>query len=166
MLRLDPYCVLRQCGLCDRRTGHAAALFGAEPALRQLQELRKPERAAESASRPFDVAHHQRRRSAITASCPRFHELAFTVPAEHLGHKGKLWLTFVNERLLGTIFMPQDFQSYLEALRRSGVAVTDQGVIKIPPATEISIPMAAPMGVGWQDERFGNQVSAYIGACS
>jgi hypothetical protein len=103
------------------------------------------------------------------ASCPRFHELGFTVPAEHLGHKGRLWLTFVNERLLRTLFTlftPQDFGSYLDALRRTGVEVRDQGVVKIPPATEISIPWTAPMTVAWEDERFGNQVSAYSGACS
>jgi len=100
------------------------------------------------------------------ASCPRFHDLGFIVPAEHLGHKGKVELRFINERLMATIFTPQDFRSYLDALRRSGVGVRDQGEVKIRPATQISIPLAYPTAVAWQDERFGNQVNAYIAACS
>jgi hypothetical protein len=99
-------------------------------------------------------------------SCPRFHELRFVIPAEHLGHKGKLELEFINERLETTIFTPQDSRAYLDALRPSGVAVTGQGVTKIPPATRVSIPMAAPTAVMWQDERFANQVRAWIGRCS
>lgn len=43
--------------------------------------------------------------------CQRFDEFTFIVPANHLGHKGRLQLTFINQRLRKTIFTPERISS-------------------------------------------------------
>jgi hypothetical protein len=98
--------------------------------------------------------------------CPRFDELMFEIPANHLGHKGKLRLTFINERLRSTAFIPEDFPSYVEALRASGVDFDAEGRSSKGPATRIWQWHLGEPFVGWTDARFSAQTNAWVSYCS
>ncbi len=102
--------------------------------------------------------------------CPRFDELTFTAPANHLGHTGTLQLTLINDRLETTLFVPDDFDGYLAALAGTGLRFADAREATIPPATAVwlSNPATPQLGrfVGWRDERFSDQVRRWIEKCS
>jgi hypothetical protein len=99
-------------------------------------------------------------------SCPRFNELTFTIPANHLGHKGRLQLTFINNRLKATAFAPVEFPSYVEALRASGIVFDAEGRSTGPPATRIWQWDLGDRFVGWADIRFEAQTDAWTSRCS
>jgi hypothetical protein len=102
-------------------------------------------------------------------SCPRFEELTFVVGADHLGQRGDLQLTFINDRLLSTTFTPDDFASYLGRLERGGINFDGQGNANIPPATLVwRSDRESPIRpfVGWRDTRFGKQVDTWLMKCS
>lgn len=98
--------------------------------------------------------------------CPRFDELMFEIRASHLGHKGRLRLTFTNERLSSTAFIPEDFPSYIEALRASGVDFDSEGRSSKRPATLIWQWHLGEPFVGWADTRFSAQTNAWVSYCS
>jgi hypothetical protein len=98
--------------------------------------------------------------------CPRFDELTFTIPASHLGYKGQLQLTFINQRLKATSFAPDDFASYVEALRRSGISFDAEGRATGRPATRIWQWELGRRFVGWADIRFEAQTAAWTSRCS
>ncbi len=98
--------------------------------------------------------------------CPRFDQFEFTVPATHLGHKGTLKLTFINERLESTDFAPDAFPSYLDALRASGITFDAEGRATSRPPTRIWRGDLGPPFVAWADTRFQAQTRAWISSCS
>jgi hypothetical protein len=51
---------------------------------------------------------------------PCFEVLVLKTDFDHLGSRGELLLTFFNDRLYGTTFYPEDFESYLQQLGESG----------------------------------------------
>jgi hypothetical protein len=54
---------------------------------------------------------------------PRFDVLDLRIEDfEHLGHRGELRAHFLNERLLGTWFYPDSYDTYIAALRRAGLS--------------------------------------------
>jgi hypothetical protein len=103
----------------------------------------------------------------VRPSCPRFDEFRFAVPAEHLGQKGRLELAFFNDRLFSTAFTPENFSSYAEALRQSGVVFKD-GYASLPPATQVwqGALNGTPVAIGWKDERIERQSQAWVDRCS
>jgi hypothetical protein len=98
--------------------------------------------------------------------CPRFDEFMFAVPATHLGRSGRLRVEFINDRLRSTAFVPDDFPSYVEALRRSGLVFRADGRVTVPPHTEVWQFDREPRFVGWADRRFDEQVRAWVYTCS
>jgi hypothetical protein len=101
--------------------------------------------------------------------CPRFKELTFAVGADHLGQHGDLQLTFINDRLLSTAFMPDDFASYVSRLEQGGVKFDGDGEADIPPATLVwQYDRKSPIRpfVGWRDTRFRTQVDAWVRSCA
>lgn len=103
---------------------------------------------------------------AARGPCPRFDELTFTIPASHLGHSGRLQLVFINDRLTSTAFTPDEFRSYVDALRASGVVFDASGQSSRPPATRIWQWDRGDPFVGWSDARFQAQTDAWISHCS
>jgi hypothetical protein len=103
---------------------------------------------------------------AARGDCPRFDELMFQVRATHQGHKGVLRLTFINERLESTAFVPQDFASYLESVRQSGLPLQPDRRTTIPPHTVVWQFDREPRFVAWADQRFQEQTRAWVYACS
>jgi hypothetical protein len=98
--------------------------------------------------------------------CPRFDEFMFAVPATHLGRTGRLRVEFINDRLRSTAFVPDDFPSYIEALRRSGLVFGPDGRATVPPHTEVWHFDREPRFVGWADRRFDEQARVWVSACS
>ena len=98
--------------------------------------------------------------------CPRFDELTIAVPMNHLGQKGRLQLTFINDRLETTSFTPEDFSAYVKALQRTGIHFEANGQAAIAPATEVWQWDLEPRFVGWRDKRFAIQVKEWISSCS
>ena len=108
-------------------------------------------------------------KTAPRPGCPRFDELTFAVTAKHLEHSGLLQLTFINDRLEQTLFEPDDFGSYLEALSHNGLHFAPSGEATIAPATEawLSDPtLQQPRFVGWRDERISKQAQDWVRRCS
>ena len=106
-------------------------------------------------------------KSNVRERCPRFDEFTFDVPATDLGHAGTLRLQFINDRLSVTVFIPNDFPAYLDSLRRAGTALSHEEA-HVPPATLVWSAQGADgrSFVGWRDERFYEQINAWIERCS
>lgn len=109
-------------------------------------------------------------RAAPRPGCPRFDQLTFTTPASHLGFAGRLRLTLVNDRLEQTVFEPEDFAAYLDALAGTGLRFDDTRRATIPPATEVWLSdpaiTASARFIGWRDRRLSDQVRRWIERCS
>jgi hypothetical protein len=138
-------------------------LFADFTSYRTLQEL-KPQLP--------DKSTWQTRADSVSeprTGCPRFDELTFAVPADHLGQHGTLQLTFINDRLKATGFTPDDFPSYVKRLEQSGIKFNAQGNASVAPATFVwrfDRQGPIPPFVGWRDTRFQRQVDAWLRACS
>jgi hypothetical protein len=98
--------------------------------------------------------------------CPRFDQFEFTVRAAHLGHKGTLKLTFINQRLESTNFAPDEAPLYVNALRASGITFDAEGQASSRPPTRIWLWSLGDPFVGWADTRFQAQTRAWISSCS
>jgi len=142
--------------------GEPSPLFNGYQSYQTLDEVkaRLPDRAG------WRIVHDMKKPA--RGRCPRFDELIFAVPAEHLGYKGQLELTFINDHLKATSFTPQDVPAYLDALRLSGMVFQADGRATIPPATRVSQASVdgSPRLIAWDDERFASEVSAWTSSCS
>jgi len=80
-----------------------------------------------------------------------------------------LQLTFINDRLLSTAFMPDDFASYVSRLEQGGIKFDGDGEADIPPATLVwQYDRKNPIRpfVGWRDTRFSKEVDAWVERCA
>jgi len=88
----------------------------------------------------------------------------FSMPFEHLGYTGQLELSFYNDRLMSTLFYPDEFGSYLETLVAAELTGTRDREIAIPPATVVRwvANNSDRPYVLWTDKRLQEQESRWI----
>jgi hypothetical protein len=80
------------------------------------------------------------------------------VPMRHLDHRGRLLLTFFNNRLLHTLFYPENLDGYVKVLRQSGVAVAPgQELVSGHTVIWIGADFDNRHYVGWADKRLREQ---------
>jgi hypothetical protein len=106
-------------------------------------------------------------KSHVRQGCPRFDEFTFDVPETDLGQTGTLRVQFINGRLAAALFTPTDFPAYVDGLRRAGIVLKSEEA-HLPPATFVWSSHTAdgrPF-VGWRDERFAQDITAFIERCS
>lgn len=106
-------------------------------------------------------------KSRVRQGCPAFDEFTFDVVTTDLGYPGTLRLQFINGRLAASLFMPTEFSAYIDGLRRAGV-VLKSGEARLTPATLVWSSQGAdgrPF-VGWRDERFAQEITAWVERCS
>ena len=82
---------------------------------------------------------------------------------EHLNHKGSLHITLFNDRLLGMWFYPEHPETYLDALRASGVIlIEDQEVVTGNVVMRQSKDYRERLYVAWEDKRLGDESNRWI----
>jgi hypothetical protein len=97
-------------------------------------------------------------------SRPRFDVLTWRVrDFEHLGHRGELRLTFLNDRLLGAWFYPQSYDSYLGALRDSNLEPASEPT-RLDSFTEFwtARDFQQQAYVAWEDARLADEQKRWI----
>ncbi len=84
-------------------------------------------------------------------------------PFTHLDQPGKLLITFYNNRLLQTAFYPVKLDAYLNALRKSGVALQfAQELVAGNTVIWIGVDFDKKDYVGWADKRLREQQRRWL----
>jgi hypothetical protein len=84
-------------------------------------------------------------------------------PVKHLEQQGKMVVTFYNNRLLQTLFYPQNLDDYVKALRQSGVAVAfGQELVTGHTVIWIGADFDNEHYVGWADKRLREQQRRWL----
>ena len=95
---------------------------------------------------------------------PRFDVLDLRIEDyEHLGHRGELLVQFLNERLLGTWFYPDSYDSYIAALRHSGLAPVSE-TTRVGRYTDLWTyrDFEGRPYVAWEDSRLADEQRRWI----
>ncbi len=83
----------------------------------------------------------------------------------HLGYGGELHISFFNNRLMDTRFYPQDFDRYVESLKKvDGIKFDINKEANILPFTDIWIATDHKQReyVGWKDTRLEKEMKIWI----
>lgn len=97
-------------------------------------------------------------------SAPPYKAYAVSLsPYSHLELRGRLLITFFNDRLMTTAFYPDNLDDYLAALRKSGVAVEfSQELSRNNTMIWIGTDFDHKQYVGWADKRLRDQQRRWL----
>jgi hypothetical protein len=151
---------------CDRESPDAAARR--EPRRAPLMEgfesyasVSEVGQALKGAGRSFQITGESRlsdddrrpRRDVVELEVENF---------VHLGHTGRLHLSFLNDRLVSTLFFPMQMDQYLSALRSRGVSVTETPSIDGYTTRWMHTMFDGRRYVAWADVRLEKEDEAWI----
>lgn len=84
---------------------------------------------------------------------------------EHLGHRGRLLISFFNDRLMSVLFYPSDMSAYLEALRaREDVDLAGRSDFRVGRHARVwrAVDYTGQSYVGWEDMRLASERDLWI----
>lgn len=161
---LLPWVVLAvPAGLVACRAGAGgAATVEPSPLIADLESYRTPSEV-QSSLRNNSLRWEVTEETKGAPSLPRYDFLVLRVRSyEHLGHRGELRLYFFNDRLMQTLFLPADAQSYTRRIR-SEIPTLD-AEISLKPYTRVFLARDehGRSYVSWEDVRLARENDDWI----
>lgn len=160
--------------LCVGLLIHLVAACGSE-SFTEIESVRTPlfpgfesyasrEEVMPKLSREVEIKLVEESSLSTGSSTPPYRIYAISIsPYPHLEQRGKLLITFYNNRLLQTAYYPENIDDYVIALRRSGVAVeSGQQLIKGHTMIWIGVDFDNVPYVGWADKRLREQQRRWL----
>ena len=134
------------------------------PPLRSGYSLRKVQ--AELKLKPGDWQVLEDRRPLVSDQRPEFRMLTLLHPSfTKFGTSGELVMTFYNDRLMTTLFYPDDMAALRSGLaREAGITFSAQGDARIEPTTRVWVGKSRDgrSYIGWIDLELERQQNAWI----